>query len=144
MKNKVVIGGLGSVIALIGFTLILLGGRGSLGFLYIEEVTWIFVFIGTGLFGVAMGEVLKNKAIKSNPKEAKKVLIEQKDERNKYINQLAKSKAYDVTNVFLLGSIIFFGFLGDFDKTLLIILIMAVAISWGVMFYHTSKLKKEM
>ena len=62
------------------------------------EWRWGYVLIGVGcgLFGHFMGEFLARRAVESDPKAAKELEIQQKDERNVAIGNAAKAKAFDV------------------------------------------------
>ena len=144
MINKKIAGIWGIIITFIGIALLVLLRAGYVEFSYAREVILLLVLTGTGLFGGSMGEALKNKAMQSNPDEAKRIMIEQNDERNTIINSVAKSKAFDAVNVLLSTAIIALGLLGYLDKTSLITLMAVVVISQGIMLYHLSKLKSEM
>lgn len=61
-----------------------------------NALPYLCVGIGTGVFGQNLGELMRNLAVKSDPRAAKQIEIEVKDERNVAIGNRAKAKAYDL------------------------------------------------
>ncbi len=62
----------------------------------LKTLSYICVGVGAGIFGGNLGEAVKIRALIKNPQAAKQVEIEQKDERNNYISNKAKARAYDL------------------------------------------------
>lgn len=57
---------------------------------------YVCIGIGCGLFGQGMGNIISERAVRSNPEIQKKLEIEKNDERNIAIANRAKGKAYDM------------------------------------------------
>jgi hypothetical protein len=57
---------------------------------------YIILGIGAGVFGTGVGELCKMHVLNKKRKIAKQLEIEEKDERNKIISNMAKAKAYDL------------------------------------------------
>ena len=64
-----------------------------------RTLPYICIGIGAGLFGGNLGTSIKLYLLQKDPKTAKKVEIEAKDELNVAINHKAKAKAYDLMQV---------------------------------------------
>lgn len=62
----------------------------------LKTLPYICVGLGSGLLGGNLGTAIKNRSALKNPQIAKKVEIEEKDERNRSISDRAKAKAYDL------------------------------------------------
>lgn len=60
----------------------------------LKTLPYICVGLGSGLLGGNLGTAIKNRSALKNPQIAKKVEIEEKDERNRSISDRAKAKAY--------------------------------------------------
>ncbi len=104
---------------------------------------FIFIGLGCGVFGHGMGELLSNRAVRSNPELAKKISIENNDERNIAISNKSKAKAYDMM-IFVFGALqISFALMGiDLAATLLLIAAYLFVVGFGI--YYRIKLDKEM
>lgn len=61
-----------------------------------QTLPYIFIGIGAGIFGENLGTAFSILAAKKDPKLAKKMEINDKDERNITIRNMAKAKAYDI------------------------------------------------
>lgn len=66
---------------------------------------YVLVGVGCGVFGHFFGNIISYKTREKNPELLKSIEIEQNDERNMYINNKAKAKAYEVM-IFLFGAVI--------------------------------------
>lgn len=137
-KKQILVLLAGIIIACIGFVLLKLNL-----FPYTKVVSIFFIVIGCGLFGNNIGEILQNLAIKKNPEEYKQLKIEQNDERNISIANIAKSKAFDLmSGVFGAAMLI----LALLDSSILSILVLvgAYLLVHFTMIYYLIKLRKEM
>lgn len=94
MKNKVFLG-LGLVL-LLGGALVLLFGEG-LGLPFGNAVPYIYLPLAVGwVFTVyGLGDIVSRRVAKTQPETARRVAIEQADERNIALSNKAKAKAYD-------------------------------------------------
>jgi hypothetical protein len=61
-----------------------------------STLPYLCIGIGAGVFGQNLGSLLQELAIRNDPKAAKQIEIEQKDERNVSVSNRAKAKAYDL------------------------------------------------
>ena len=62
----------------------------------LKTLPYICVGLGSGLLGGNLGTAVRNRFALKNPKIAKQVEIEEKDERNRSISDRAKANAYDL------------------------------------------------
>ena len=103
--------GLQTALGILGLALLALG-------LYLVKTTnategilltlpYVFVGIGSGLFGQGMGGVIERRVLKKNPEILKQKEIEVNDERNQQISNRAKAKAYDII-IFIFGALMVF------------------------------------
>jgi hypothetical protein len=61
-----------------------------------RALPFVLMGIGCGVLGGNIGELMRQRAMKKDPKLAKSIEIEQKDERNQMIWNRAKARAYDI------------------------------------------------
>jgi hypothetical protein len=61
-----------------------------------QTLPYIFIGIGAGIFGQNLGTAFSILAAKKDPKLAKEMEINEKDERIITIRNMAKAKAYDI------------------------------------------------
>jgi len=66
---------------------------------------YICIGIGSGVFGYGIGQFISKKIADKSPDIAKKMEIEQNDERNVALSNKSKAKAYDIM-VFVYGALI--------------------------------------
>jgi hypothetical protein len=83
----------GLVIVLIGIVILLLLKEPKGIF---ESLPFVCIGVGSGIFGGSMGTIIKNKKITNDPKLARQIEINLKDERNQIIDDKAKARAYDL------------------------------------------------
>lgn len=102
------------------------------------------IIIGCGLFGSAAGELLKKKAYKNHPQEARQIAIEEKDERNIAINDRAKGKAFDIMSGTFGGLFLILALLSSIDFFALLLLLAAYSFVHGVRIYYLVRFRKEM
>ncbi|HLV10084.1 MAG TPA: hypothetical protein VKY40_07745 [Halanaerobiales bacterium] len=104
---------------------------------------YIMIGVGCGLFGYNGGEYLERMVIKRYPDEAKKIKIEQNDERNIVIAEKAKSKAYDAM-VYIYGTVLLVLALMTVDLIIILLLVTAYLLVCGLAVYYTNKFHKTM
>lgn len=108
-----------------------------------RALPYICIGIGCGSFGHGMGNVISNKAIKSNPQVEKQIEIDVNDERNISIRDKSKAKAYDMM-IFIFGALMMsFALMGvDMMAILLFVCAYLFVVGYGV--YYRFKYDKEM
>ena len=139
--------GLQTALGILGLALLALG-------LYLVKTTnategilltlpYVFVGIGSGLFGQGMGGVIERRVLKKNPEILKQKEIEVNDERNQQISNRAKSKAYDVM-VFVFGALMVAFALMGMDIVAVLLLVFAYLFVVGSAVYYRVKFEKEL
>ena len=139
--------GLQTALGILGLALLALG-------LYLVKTTnategilltlpYVFVGIGSGLFGQGMGGVIERRVLKKNPEILKQKEIEVNDERNQQISNRAKAKAYDVM-VFVFGALMVAFALMGMDIIAVLLLVFAYLFVVGSAVYYRVKFEKEL
>lgn len=107
-----------------------------------EAVPFVCIGIGCGLFGHGAGNVISERALRSDPKLRRKLEIEKSDERNVAIANAAKGKAFDMMT-FVFGALMLsFALMGvDMIATLLVF---SYLIVHGFALYYRLKLDREL
>lgn len=139
MKNKK---GLYIIILIIGIGLF---GIGGLLFKTDGEASLSFVLIGigAGLLGMSVGELIKQSLIKKNPDYLERIEIETNDERNVFIKNKAKAKAFDwMITVYAILMLIYT--LMSLNTAAVLMLVGAYLLVWGTYFVYFNKYYKEM
>jgi len=142
MKSKKI--GLNIFGTIIGIILFSVGGIGmKIGwFADFKAVPGVLIGLGCGVFGYHFGTIIQVIVMKKNPKEAKRVEIEQKDERNLLIVNTAKRKAFDAM-VYIYATVMFICVLLNVNFIVIFLLVGAYLLVHGIMIYHFYKLSKE-
>ncbi|MDU5337118.1 hypothetical protein [Enterococcus sp.] len=135
---------------LIAFTGVLLIG---IGFYLIKAVDdsntimktlpYLCIGLGCGLFGYGLGEVISKKAIESDPKLAKQIEIDTKDERNVMIGNMAKAKGFDMMLYIYSALLLTFALMG-ISFTVIIPMLVAYLFIIGYSIYHRLKIEKSL
>lgn len=107
------------------------------------RLPFVCIGIGSGVFGLGMGNLISGRVMKNNPLYRKQVEIDQKDERNITINSFAKAKAYDVMT-FVLGALMLSFALMGVDTTATLLLVFAYLFIHGYKIYYHHAFNKEM
>ncbi len=135
------------ILTVIGIALI---GTGLVAIKVVEDpqgimrsLPYILVGIGCGVFGLGLGEIISQRALKNNPALAKQIKICENDERNMVIAYRAKAKAYDMM-VFTLGAILLAYALMDLDMVAILMLVSANLLIIGYRIYYQIKYEREM
>ena len=145
MKNK----SLGKYVfyTLIGFMLLATGAvlgkanrdiPGILG-----TLPYIFIGIGSGIFGQNLGSIVTLLSLKNSPETAKRIEIEQSDERNIMIRDKAKAKSYDLM-LFVFGALMLAFGLMNVDLTIVLSMVGAYLFIAGSSIYYSEKFRKEL
>ena len=108
-----------------------------------RALPYVFVGIGSGLFGQGMGGVIERRVLKKNPEILKQKEIEVNDERNQQISNRAKAKAYDVM-VFVFGALMVAFALMGMDIVAVLLLVFAYLFVVGSAVYYRVKFEKEL
>ncbi|HHW00997.1 MAG TPA: hypothetical protein GXX36_15795 [Clostridiaceae bacterium] len=140
MAKNIALSAFGFVILITGFVLakLLPDTRGIM-----RTLPYICIGIGAGVFGGNLGTLIKKLILKKDPKAAKEIEIEAKDERNIAINNKAKAKAYDLMQI-VFGSLILVFALMQVDMYVVLAFIAAYLFIIFSMIYYLNKYCKEM
>ena len=104
---------------------------------------YVFVGIGSGLFGQGVAGVIERYVYKKHPDMQKQKEIEVNDERNREISTRAKAKAYD-TMVFVFGALMFSFALMSVDVAVVLLMVFAYLFVVGSHIYYSVKFEKEL
>ncbi len=110
---------------------------------YTEILPYLAIGIGAGLFGHSVGILANIWTAGKYPEEAKRIEIEEKDERNTAIADKAKSKAFSMTLYIFGALLITFALMGT-DLVIILTLVLAYLFVTAVMVYYLWKYQKEM
>ena len=108
-----------------------------------RALPYVCIGLGCGVFGHGMGEVISRRAIRNLPATAKRIEIEQKDERNVAIANRAKAKAYDMM-VYVLGALMLIFALIGIEMVVLLLLVISYLFIIGYGIYFRHRFEKEM
>lgn len=133
------------VFLILGFGFAVAGGIGMKTgwFAGIPALPGILIGIGAGLVGANLGTIMQVKAIEKDPARARRIRIEQSDERNIAIDQAAKSKAFDAM-IYIYGAVMLIFALLNADLVFLLMLVAAYLLVIGIRIYQIARLYKEM
>lgn len=145
MKNKSI--GRYLVYTLIGFIILATGAilgklsRDVQGIM--QTLPYILIGIGSGIFGQNLGTMINIWAKKKDPQAAKQIEVEEKDERNISIRNMAKAKAYDLM-VIVFGSMLMAIALIQIEWTVIIAFVIAYLFVTFSSIYFMIKYNKEL
>lgn len=108
-----------------------------------QALPFIFVGLGCVIFGHGLGEIILQRAMKSDPAAAKQLEIDKKDERNLAIANQAKAKAYDMM-VFVFGALLLSFALMGIDLLVLLLFVFTYLLIIVYSTYYRFKFNKEM
>lgn len=109
----------------------------------LKTLPYICVGLGSGLLGGNLGTAIKNRSALKNPQIAKKVEIEEKDERNRSISDRAKAKAYDLMIYAYSSILLAFALMGvELHVVLTLVAVYLFIVSTNA--YYLIKYHKEM
>ena len=108
-----------------------------------RAVPFLCLGVGCGLFGYGAGELIRRRAIASDPETARQLEIEQKDERNRALADGSKARAFDLMT-YLFGALMLCFALMQVDLAALLLLVFAYLFVEGYAIYCRLRLEKEM
>lgn len=142
MKNSksIVISILGVLLCGIGFYLIksLMDPQGI-----IKTLPYILVGIGCGMFGHGIGDLINKKVTAKNPELAKQIEIDQKDERNIMITNMAKAKGYDIMTYVFAALMLAYALMGASMEILIPFVIAYLFVQFYAMYIRLRKDKEN-
>ena len=106
-------------------------------------IPYICIGVGCGSFGAGMGNLIEKKALKNNPELARKIEIDQNDERTIAVEARAKSKAFDMM-LFVFGALMLSFALMNINLGVLLLLVGAYLFIISYSVYYRFKYEKEM
>ena len=109
----------------------------------LRALPFLLVGFGCGIFGHGLGELLAKKAAESDPETARRMEIDQTDERNVMIGSMAKAKGYDMMTYVFGALMVAFALMGA-PWTVIIPMVIAYLFVHGYAIYFRVKLEKEM
>ncbi|MBO0454441.1 hypothetical protein [Candidatus Enterococcus murrayae] len=107
----------------------------------LRTLPYLCIGLGCGLFGNGLGEYLSKKSIENNPKLAKQIEIDTKDERNVMIGNMAKAKGFDMMLYVYAALLLTFSLMGT-SFNILIPMVIAYLFVVGYSIYYRSKIEK--
>ncbi len=109
----------------------------------IRVVPFLCFGIGAGILGENVGLAVNTYIFSKNPTVAKKVEIEEKDERNTIIKNKAKAKSYDLM-LMVYGALLLAFALSGIDLYIVITLVVFYLFSNLLNLFYLLKFQKEM
>lgn len=110
---------------------------------FLRALPYVCIGVGCGLFGGGLGSLIGDRAVQSDPETARRVRIEQNDERNIAVANSAKGKAFDWMTYVYSALMVSFALMGV-DLVPLLLLVFAYLLVHGVALYYRIKFDKEM
>ncbi|MGG5369726.1 hypothetical protein [Enterococcus sp. AZ196] len=107
----------------------------------LRTLPYLCIGLGCGLLGNGLGEYLSKKSIENNPKLAKQIEIDTKDERNVMIGNMAKAKGFDMMLYVYAALLLTFSLMGT-SFNILIPMVIAYLFVVGYSIYYRSKIEK--
>nr|WP_302650045.1 hypothetical protein [uncultured Agathobaculum sp.] len=108
-----------------------------------RALPFLLVGFGCGIFGHGLGELLAKKAAIVDPETARRMEIDQADERNVMIGSLAKAKGYDMMT-YVFGALMVAFALMNASWTVILPMVIAYLFVHGYAIYFRCKFEKEM
>ena len=108
-----------------------------------RALPFLLVGFGCGIFGHGLGELLAKKAAAVDPETARRMEIDQTDERNVMIGSLAKAKGYDMMT-YVFGALMVAFALMNASWTVILPMVIAYLFVHGYAIYFRCKIEKEM
>lgn len=109
----------------------------------LRALPYVCIGIGCGLFGHGMGDIISERAVRSDPEMQRKLKIDRGDERNIAIANRAKGKAFD-RMTFIFGALLVTFALMGIDLIAVLLLVFAYLFVHGSLIYYRFKFDKEM
>ena len=108
-----------------------------------KTLPYLCIGLGCGLFGNGIGDFVSKKTIEKNPKLAKQVEIDTKDERNVMIGNMAKAKGFDIMLYIYSALLLTFALMG-ISFNVIIPMVIAYLFVIGYYLYHVTKIQKTL
>ena len=109
----------------------------------LRALPYVCIGIGCGLFGHGTGDIISERAVRSDPEMQRKLKIDRGDERNIAIANRAKGKAFD-RMTFIFGALLVTFALMGIDLIAVLLLVFAYLFVHGSLIYYRFKFDKEM
>ncbi len=109
----------------------------------VDTISGLLIGIGAGLFGLSVARIIAIGIAEKNPEYKRKASIEEKDERNMAINNKAKAKGFDAMGYILTSLMLIFVFVNA-DLSIILLLVFAYLLVYGVFIFYLNKYSKEM
>lgn len=109
----------------------------------LRALPFLLVGFGCGIFGHGLGELLAKKAAESDPETARRMEIDQTDERNVMIGNMAKAKGYDMMTYVFGALMVSFAVMGA-SWTVIIPMVIGYLFVHEYAIYFRVKFDKEM
>ena len=110
---------------------------------FLRALPYVCIGVGCGLFGGCLGGLLGDRAVQSDPELARRLRIEQNDERNVAVANRAKGKAFDCMTYVFGALMVSFALMG-IDLVAVLLLVFAYLLVHGVALYYRIKFDREM
>ena len=110
---------------------------------FLRALPYVCIGVGCGLFGGCLGSLLGDRAVQSDPEAARRLRVEQNDERNIAVANRAKGKAFDCMTYVYSALMLSFALMGV-DLVPLLLLVFAYLLVHGVALYYRVRFEKEM
>lgn len=110
---------------------------------FLRALPYVCIGVGCGMFGGCLGSLIGDRAVQSDPEIARRVRIEQNDERNIAVANSAKGKAFDCMTYVYSALMVSFALMG-MDLVPLLLLVFAYLLVHGLALYYRIKFEKEM
>lgn len=110
---------------------------------FMRALPFVMIGLGCGAFGNGTGILVHNRILKGSPDLKKQMDINTNDERNVYISNRSKAKAYDIMT-YVFGALILSFSLMNIDMIAIILLVVAYLLVHGCEIYYHVKYDKEM
>lgn len=108
----------------------------------VTAISSIFIGVGAGMAGLSIGEIITIYLVKKDPAYKKRIDREANDERNIYIANKAKSKAYSYM-IYAFGVLMLIYSLMNVDMKVILLLVGAYISVVGVNIFYINKYSKE-
>ena len=129
-------------LAVLGAILVAIGG-----FVFTDEdvknISGLFIGIGAGVFGLSLAQIIVITVTEKNPDYKRKMKIEENDERNIAINNRAKAKGFNAMG-YILSILMLVFVLVNADLSIILLLVFAYLLIYGVFIFYLNKYSKEM
>lgn len=139
MVNKKIAGSIAQLV--LGILLIYIGGF-VFNSIEMKKISGIFIGIGAGLSGVSIGQIATVLLTRKHPDLLRKKEIEVKDERNIQMLSRAKAKAFDSMGI-IFGILMLIYVLTDAEMHMILLLVGAYLLVYGIYIFHLNRVMNE-